>query len=111
MIYLRDYLWWGGIEHHIDLLPEAALPNKPTCRCNPIETKELQRQVQELIDQGYIREGMSPCYVPSLLVPNKDGTMRICVDSRAINNITIKYKYPIPRLDDMHDELHGDKVF
>jgi hypothetical protein len=63
-------------------VPEASIPNRPAYKSNPDEMKELQRQVDELMMKGYIRESMSPCAVPVLLVPKKNGTWRMCVDCR-----------------------------
>ena len=93
-----------GIEHQIDLILGATLPNRAAYRTNPEETKEIQRQVQDLLDCGYVCESLSPCAVPVLLVPKKDGSWRMCVDCRAINNITIRYRHPIPS-----DMIHHDK--
>ncbi|WVZ80525.1 hypothetical protein U9M48_027994 [Paspalum notatum var. saurae] len=100
-----------GIEHQVYLIPGATLPNRAAYRTNLEEAKEIQRQVQELLDHGYVRESLSPCAVPVILVPKKNGTWRMCVDCRAINNITIRYRHPIPRVDDMLDELNGSVMF
>jgi hypothetical protein len=100
-----------GMEHQIDLIPGASLPNRAAYRANPKETKEIQRQVQDLLDCGYVRESLSPCSIPIILVLKKDGSWRMCVDCRAINNITIRYGHPFPRLDDMLDEFSGSIIF
>jgi hypothetical protein len=78
-----------GIKHQIDLISGASLPNRAPYCTNPEETKEIQRQIQELTDKGYIRESLSPCVVPIILVSKKDGSWRLCTDCRSINNITI----------------------
>ncbi|KAK1617504.1 hypothetical protein QYE76_023021 [Lolium multiflorum] len=100
-----------GIEHRIDLIPGAPLPNRAAYRTNPEDTKEIQRQIQDLLEKGYVRESLSPCAVPVILVPKPDETQRMCMDCRPINAITVRYRHPIPRLDDMLDELSGATIF
>ena len=74
---------------------------------NPEETMQVQRQVDELVSKGLHRKSLGSCSVSALLVPKKDESIQICVDSRAINKITIKYRHPVQMLEDMLDELYA----
>ena len=72
---------------------------------------ELKAQVQELVDGGFIRPSLSPWGAHVLFVKKKDGTWRLCVDYRQLNKVTIHNKYPLPRIDDLFDQLQGAKLF
>jgi hypothetical protein len=100
-----------SVSHHIDLIPEASLPNKAAYRLTPQENEEVKRKVQDLLDKGLVRESLSPCVVPTVLSPKKDGGWRMCTDSRAINKITIRDRFPLPRMDDLMDYLSRANYF
>ena len=100
-----------NVDHAIDLLPGSSPPNKPVYRMNPAELEELKKQLAQLQEQGLIRPSTSPFGSPIIFVKKKNGSLRLCVDYRALNNITVKNKYPLPRIDDLLDRLHGAKIF
>ncbi|KAA3487114.1 Retrotransposable element Tf2 [Gossypium australe] len=89
----------------IDLLPGTASVSIAPYRMAPKELKELKAQIQELLDRGFIRPSVSPWGAPMLFVKKKDGTMRMCIDYHQLNKLTIKNKFPLPRIDDLFDQL------
>ena len=99
------------LEFEIELLPGSAPVSIPPYRMAPTELKELKVQLQDLVDKGFIRPSVSPWGAPVLFVKKKDGTLRLCIDYRQLNKITIKNKYPLPRIDDLFDQLRGASVF
>ncbi|CAA0812557.1 Unknown protein, partial [Striga hermonthica] len=99
------------VEFSIDLIPGAGPVSKAPYRMAPKELQELKAQIQELLWLGFIRPSVSPWGAPVLFVKKKDGSMRMCIDYRDLNRLTIKNKYPLPRIDDLFDQLRGACVF
>jgi len=99
------------VSHQIELEPGARPPSKPAYRLSPLELDELKKQLEELTSRGYIQPSKSPYGAPVLFVKKKDGSMRLCVDYRALNAVTVKNSYPLPKIDELLDRLHGARVF
>jgi hypothetical protein len=99
------------VEFAIELLPGTAPIFKRAYRVSGPELVELKKQIDELSEKGYIRPSTSPWAAPILFVEKKDGTRRMCIDYRALNEVTIKNKYPLPRIEDLFDQLRGASVF
>nr|GFA88953.1 hypothetical protein [Tanacetum cinerariifolium] len=99
------------VEFQIDLIPGAALVARAPYRLAPFEMKELLKQLQELSDKGFIRPSSSPWGAPVLFVKKKDGSFRMCIDYRELNKLTAKNHYPLPRIDDLFDQLQGSSIY
>nr|GFB66760.1 putative reverse transcriptase domain-containing protein [Tanacetum cinerariifolium] len=99
------------VEFQIDLLPGAAPVARAPYRLAPTEMQELSTQLQELSDKGFIRPSSSPWGAPVLFVKKKDGSFRMCIDYRKLNKLTVKNRYPLPRIDDLFDQLQGSRVY
>ncbi|GJU52810.1 putative reverse transcriptase domain-containing protein [Tanacetum coccineum] len=99
------------VEFQIDLVPGAAPVARAPYRLAPSEMKELAEQLQELSDKGFIRPSSSPWGAPVLFVKKKDGSFRMCIDYRELNKLTVKNRYPLPRIYDLFDQLQGSSVY
>ena len=99
------------IEFAIELLLETAPISKAPNRMAPAELAKLEKQLQELLDKGLIHPSVSPWGAPILFVRKKDGSLRLCIDYRGSNRVTVKNKYPLPIIHDLFDQLAGAAVF
>jgi hypothetical protein len=99
------------IDFSIELAPGAVPVSRTPYRMSTPELVEIKLQLKEMMDKGYIRPNMSPWGAPVLFVKKKDGTLRLCIDYRQLNKVTIKNKYPLPRIDDLFDQLGGASIF
>jgi hypothetical protein len=95
----------------IDVVPGYALVPKTPYRMSTLELKELQMQLEELLKKGYIHPSVSPWGAPVLFVKKKDGTLRLCIDFRKMNKSIVKNKYPLPGINDLFDQLRGQRYF
>jgi hypothetical protein len=99
------------IEFVIELKPSTVPIYKTPFRMTTPELAELKEHIRELLEKGFIRPSSSPWGALVIFVPKKDGTQRLCVDYRALNEVTVKNKYPLPRIDDLFNQLRGACVF
>jgi hypothetical protein len=99
------------IEFSIELLPETTRISKRVYRMDAKDLIELNKQIEELLEKGFIRPSSSPWGAPILFVNKKDGSRRMCVDYRSLNKVTIKNKYPLPRIEDLFDQMRGATLF
>ena len=97
--------------HEIQLQQDVPLPNIGMYRMLIMERMEIKKKIQEFLNKCIIRPSTSPCGSPIVLVPKKDGTWRMCVEFRVLNKITVKNRYPLPRIDDFLDQLRYSKYF
>jgi hypothetical protein len=100
-----------GVEHTIALEPGTRPIFLPTYRLSPLEQEEVKRQVTDLLAKGYITPSQSPYGAPILFVQKKDGSLRMCIDYRQLNKVTVKDRFPLPRIDDIFDKLQGCTMF
>ncbi|KAG7667409.1 hypothetical protein KSW81_001140 [Nannochloris sp. 'desiccata'] len=100
-----------NVQHEIPLEPGHMPPCQRPYRISPREMEELQKQIREMIDAGIIQPSSSPYAAPVIFVPKQDGTLRMCVDYRALNKITIKDKFPLPKMDELLNCLEGARYF
>ncbi|MCO5548015.1 hypothetical protein L7F22_001471 [Adiantum nelumboides] len=99
------------IDHEIELLPRSEPVSKRPYKMSLLEAIELKEQLRQLIGQGFIRPSKSSWGAPILFQKKKDGILRLCIDYRGLNQVTVKNNYPLPRIDELLDRLHGSKVF
>ena len=95
------------VEFTIDLIPGTEPISIPPYRMAPAELRELKAQLEELLSKGFIRPSISPWGAPVLFVKKKDGSLRMCIDYRQLSKVTIRNQYPLPRIDELFDQLQG----